>query len=64
MGLWDFEEHIVGRGEGGLNNHMGGKPQRVGTFFMAGIVPRHTKKGFLFGNWRRARLDEMVKKCG
>ena len=38
MALWDFEEHIVGRkGGGGFKSSYEGNPQRVGTFFMAGI---------------------------
>ena len=30
--------------------------------FLWGIIPWHTKKRYSFGNWRRARMDEMIKK--
>ena len=36
----------------------------LGPFFMGRVIPQNTKSRFSFGKWRRAVLDEMVKKWG
>ena len=43
---------------------MGGKPQRDETIFMEEVDPSRHHVKIYFGNCRRARLDEMVKKWG
>ena len=51
-------------GGGILKLSNAGKPQRDGTIFMEEFDPSRHHVKILFGNCRRARLDEMVKKWG
>ena len=59
--------HIgCGGGKGGnLKSWYGGQvTKRCDHFLLDELSPRDTKLWFSFGNWRRARLDEMIKKWG
>ena len=59
--------YSLGRRGGGeiLKSSCGGKSHKgLRLYFMGELIPGDTKYRFPLHNWRRARLDEMVKKWG